>query len=405
MLDIKITRTTSPKEKPDENNLGFGKKFTDHMFVMDYTEGKGWHDARIVPYGPFELDPATVVFHYAQEIFEGMKAYRTADDTVQLFRPDCNAKRFQDSADRLCIPKIPVEDYIQAVETLVDVDRDWVPHSDGASLYIRPFIFANDVGLGVHASKHYIFCIICAPSGAYYAEGINPVRIYVEDEYIRAAPGLTGFTKCGGNYAASIKAGELAEEQGYAQVLWLDGVEKKYVEEVGSMNIMFKIDGKVYTAATVGTVLPGVTRRSCIELLKDWGYEVVEGKIAIADIMAAAREGKLEEVFGTGTAAVVSPVKELVWKGEHALHRRRQDRPCHPEAVRHHDRDAVGQDPRHQGLDRSGREEVLISSILHSEFSKRRQASARRRLLYHGGSPSVKFPKLSGAIAFFPAQC
>ena len=200
MLDIKITRTTSPKEKPqDESKLGFGKKFTDHMFVMDYTEGEGWHDARIVPYGPFELDPATVVFHYAQEIFEGMKAYRTADDTVQLFRPECNAKRFQDSADRLCIPKIPVEDYIQAVEALVDVDRDWVPHSDGASLYIRPFIFANDVGLGVHASKHYIFCIICAPSGAYYAEGIDPVRIYVEDEYIRAAPGLTGFTKCGFN--------------------------------------------------------------------------------------------------------------------------------------------------------------------------------------------------------------
>ena len=180
MLDIKITRTTCPKEKPqDESKLGFGKKFTDHMFVMDYTEGEGWHDARIVPYAPFPLDPATVVFHYAQEIFEGMKAYRTADDTIQLFRPECNAKRMQDSADRLCIPKIPVEDYIQAVEALVDVDRDWVPHSDGASLYIRPFVFANDVGLGVHASKHYIFCIICAPSGAYYAEGINPVRIYV----------------------------------------------------------------------------------------------------------------------------------------------------------------------------------------------------------------------------------
>ena len=179
MLDIKITRTTCPKEKPqDESKLGFGKKFTDHMFVMDYTEGEGWHDARIVPYAPFPLDPATVVFHYAQEIFEGMKAYRTADDTIQLFRPECNAKRMQDSADRLCIPKIPVEDYIQAVEALVDVDRDWVPHSDGASLYIRPFVFANDVGLGVHASKHYIFCIICAPSGAYYAEGINPVRIY-----------------------------------------------------------------------------------------------------------------------------------------------------------------------------------------------------------------------------------
>ena len=292
MLDIKLTRTASPKAKPaDESKLGFGKIFTDHMFLMDYTAGEGWHDARIVPYAPLPLDPATVVLHYAQEIFEGMKAYRTADGTVQLFRPDCNATRFQDSADRLCIPRIPAEDFVQAVEALVDVDRDWVPHSDGASLYIRPFCFANDVGLGVHASKHYIFCIICSPSGAYYAEGLDPVRIYVEDEYIRAAPGLTGFTKCGG----------------------------KYVEEVGSMNIMFKIDGKVYTAACTGTVLPGVTRRSIIELLRDWGYEVVEGKLAIADVMQAARDGKLEEVFGTGTAAVVSPVKELDWKGEQAL--------------------------------------------------------------------------------------
>ena len=317
MLDIKITRTTCPKEKPqDESKLGFGKKFTDHMFVMDYTEGEGWHDARIVPYAPFPLDPATVVFHYAQEIFEGMKAYRTADDTIQLFRPECNAKRMQDSADRLCIPKIPVEDYIQAVEALVDVDRDWVPHSDGASLYIRPFVFANDVGLGVHASKHYIFCIICAPSGAYYAEGINPVRIYVEDEYIRAAPGLTGFTKCGGNYAASIKAGELAEEQGYAQVLWLDGVEKKYVEEVGSMNIMFKIAGEIYTAPIEGTVLPGVTRDSMIHLLRDWGYKVNETRLSVDDLMKAGHDGTLEEVFGTGTAAVISPVGELRYKDD-----------------------------------------------------------------------------------------
>ena len=316
MLDIKITRTTAPKAKPDESNLGFGKKFTDHMFVMDYTEGEGWHDARIVPYGPFELDPATVVFHYAQEIFEGMKAYRTADDTVQLFRPDCNAKRFQDSADRLCIPKIPVEDYIQAVETLVDVDRDWVPHTDGASLYIRPFVFANDVGLGVHASKHYIFCIICAPSGAYYAEGINPVRIYVEDEYIRAAPGLTGFTKCGGNYAASPISQVKAHELGYEQTLWLDGVEHKYVEEVGSMNCFFKIDGTVYTAPTVGTVLPGVTRMSCIELLKHWGIPVSEERLPIADVMKASHDGKLEEVFGTGTAAVISPVGELRYEGD-----------------------------------------------------------------------------------------
>ena len=317
MLDIKITRTATPKAKPtDETKLGFGKKFSDHMFVMDYTEGEGWHDARIVPYGPFELDPATVVFHYAQEIFEGMKAYRTADDTVQLFRPDCNAKRFQDSADRLCIPKIPVEDYIQAVEALVDVDRDWVPHTDGASLYIRPFIFANDVGLGVHASKHYIFCIICAPSGAYYAEGINPVRIYVEDEYIRAAPGLTGFTKCGGNYAASLISQVKAHELGYEQTLWLDGVEHKYVEEVGSMNCFFKIDGTVYTAPTVGTVLPGVTRMSCIELLKKWGIPVSEERLPIADVMKASHDGKLEEVFGTGTAAVISPVGELRYEGD-----------------------------------------------------------------------------------------
>ena len=320
MLDIKVTRTAAPKQKPqDESKLGFGKIFSDHMFLMDYTAGEGWHDARIVPYGPWEMDPATTVFHYAQEIFEGMKAYRTAQGDIQLFRPECNANRFNDSADRLGMPAIPPEDFVQAVKALVDIDRDWVPHTDGASLYIRPFCIATDVGLGVHAAAHYRFAIICSPSGAYYAEGLDPVRIYVEDEYIRAAPGLTGFTKCGGNYAASIKAGELAEERGFSQVLWLDGVEKKYVEEVGSMNIMFKIDGKIYTAACTGTVLPGVTRRSIIELLKDWGYEVIEGKLAIADVMKAADEGKLEEVFGTGTAAVVSPVKELDWEGKAAM--------------------------------------------------------------------------------------
>jgi len=317
MLDIKITRTTAPKARPaDENKLGFGKIFSDHMFLMDYSEGQGWHDPRIVPYAPFQMDPACVVYHYAQELFEGLKAYRTADNSIQLFRPECNGQRMQDSSDRMCIPKVPVDDFVQAVKTLVEVEKDWVPHIDGASLYIRPFVIATDVGLGVHASKNYTFCVICSPSGAYYAEGIDPVRIYVEDEYIRAAPGLTGFTKCGGNYAASIKAGELAEEKGFAQVLWLDGVEKKYVEEVGSMNIMFKIDGKVYTAACVGTVLPGVTRRSCIELLKDWGIEVIEGKLAIEDVMKAGHEGRLEEVFGTDTAAVISPVKELDWKGD-----------------------------------------------------------------------------------------
>ena len=319
MLNITVQKSTVLKQKPaDEGKLGFGKLFTDHMFLMDYTAGEGWHDARIVPYAPLPLDPATTVFHYAQEIFEGMKAYRTAEGRVQLFRPECNAARFNDSADRLGMPPIPTEDFVQAVKALVDVERDWVPHSDGASLYIRPFCIATDVGLGVHAAKNYLFVIICSPSGAYYAEGLDPVRIYVEDEYIRAAPGLTGFCKCGGNYAASIKAGEKAEELGFSQVLWLDGVEKKYVEEVGSMNIMFKIDGKIYTAACTGTVLPGVTRRSIIELLRDWGYEVIEGPLAIADVMKAADEGKLEEVFGTGTAAVISPVKELVWEGRAA---------------------------------------------------------------------------------------
>ncbi|MBQ8852355.1 MAG: branched-chain amino acid aminotransferase [Oscillibacter sp.] len=316
MLDIKITLTTTPKAKPDENKLGFGKIFSDHMFLMDYDPEQGWHDARIVPYAPFQLDPACVVFHYAQELFEGLKAYRTADNTIQLFRPECNGARMQDSSDRMCIPTIPVDDFVQAVKALVEVDKDWVPHIEGSSLYIRPFVIATDVGMGVHASHKYTFCVICSPSGAYYAEGIDPVRIYVEDEYIRAAPGLTGFTKCGGNYAASIKAGAEAEKKGFAQVLWLDGIEKKYVEEVGAMNIFFMIDGKVYTAACVGTVLPGVTRRSCIELLKDWGYEVIEGKLAIADIMKAGHEGRLNEVFGTGTAAVVSPVKELDWKGD-----------------------------------------------------------------------------------------
>ena len=317
MLDIKITLTTNPKAKPaDESKLGFGKIFTDHMFLMDYNPEQGWHDARIVPYAPFQLDPACVVFHYAQELFEGMKAYRTAENNIQLFRPECNGQRMQDSSERMCIPTIPVEDYVQAVKALVEVEKDWVPYLDGSSLYIRPFVIATDVGMGVHASHNYTFCIICAPSGAYYAEGINPVRIYVEDEYIRAAPGLTGFTKCGGNYAASIKAGAEAEKKGFAQVLWLDGNEKKYVEEVGSMNIMFKINGEIWTAPTVGTVLPGITRASMIQIMKEWGYTVREERLAIDDLMAACRRGEVEEIFGTGTAAVVSPVKELDWKGD-----------------------------------------------------------------------------------------
>ena len=303
MLDIKIEKVAAPKQHPtDESKLGFGKIFTDHMFVMDYTEGQGWHDARIVPYAPLVLDPAALVFHYAQECFEGMKAYRRADGGVQLFRPEKNAQRMQSTHQRLCIPEIPVEDFVQAVKALVKVDEAWVPHADGTSLYIRPFTIATEAVLGVKASAEYKFIIIASPSGAYYAEGINPVRIYVEDQYVRATPGGTGYIKCGGNYAASIIASEKAHQLGFSQVLWLDGVERKYVEEVGSMNIFFKIDGQIYTAPTVGTVLPGITRMSCIELLKSWGYQVNETRLAITDIMDAAEAGKLEDISIKGAA-------------------------------------------------------------------------------------------------------
>ena len=323
MLNISITRSAVKKAIPtDASALGFGKIFTDHMFIMNYDEGQGWHDARIVPYAPIALDPSASVFHYAQECFEGLKAYRTPDNKIQLFRPDCNARRLNNTHGRLCIPCIPVEDFVQAVSTLVEVEKDWVPHAEGASLYIRPFTIATMPRLGVHASTSYQFIIICSPSGAYYATGLAPVKIYVEDTYVRACPGGTGYIKCGGNYAVSLLAGQKAEEKGYSQVLWLDSQERKYVEEVGAMNIFFKIEGKIYTAKADdndGTVLPGVTRRSIIELLKDWGYEVVEGKLSIDTIMAASKGGKLEEVFGSGTAAVISPVKQLDYEDQSAF--------------------------------------------------------------------------------------
>ena len=315
-MEIRIEKTTTPKQKPDWKNLGFGHIFTDHMFIMDYDEGQGWHDARIVPYQPLVLDPSALVFHYAQECFEGLKAYRCADGSVQLFRPDKNAERMQSTHDRLCIPQIPVADFVDAIKALVSVDKDWVPAEPDTSLYIRPFTIATEEVLGVKASAKYQFIVICSPSGAYYAEGLNPVKIYVEDEYVRATPGGTGYIKCGGNYAASIAAGEKAHKLGYSQVLWLDGVERKYVEEVGAMNIMFKMGGEIYTAATTGTVLPGITRMSCIELLKSWGYKVNEGKLAIDTVMDAGRNGTLEEVFGTGTAAVISPVGSLMYEQE-----------------------------------------------------------------------------------------
>lgn len=311
-MEIKITKTTAPKAKPaDESKLGFGKFYTDHMFIVDHTEGEGWHDARIVPYAPLSIDPAAMVLHYALESFEGLKAYRLADGSIQLFRPEKNAQRMINTNKRMCLPTLSVEDFVQAVKAIVKVDEDWVPHAEGTSLYIRPFVIATEPHLGVRTSVTHQFIIICSPVGAYYSTGINPVKIFVEDEYTRACPGGTGFTKCGGNYAASLISQVKAHDLGYEQTLWLDGVEHKYVEEVGSMNCFFKIDGKIYTAPTVGTVLPGVTRMSCIELLKKWGYEVSEDRLPIADVMAASENGKLEEVFGTGTAAVISPVGEL----------------------------------------------------------------------------------------------
>lgn len=314
MQEIKIVPNPNPQTKPEDSKLGFGRYFTDHMFVMDYTEGIGWHDPSIVPYGPIPVEPTMMVFHYAQETFEGMKAYRHADGTISLFRPYMNAKRHNNSNKRLCIPEIPEDDYVYYIKEFVKYEQEWVPHLAETSLYIRPFVFATECGMGVHPAKTYKFMVVLSPSGSYYAEGVNPVKIMVEDQMVRAVQGGTGFTKCGGNYAGSILAQKQAEEQGYSQVLWLDGVHRKYVEEVGAMNIMFKIDGEIITAPCEGSVLPGITRDSILHILRDWGYKASERLLSIDEIMQAADEGKLEEVFGTGTAAVISPVGELKYK-------------------------------------------------------------------------------------------
>ena len=309
MLNIKYELVTEKKAKPDWDNLGFGKHFTDHMFIMDYDKGQGWHDARIVPYQNLSLDPACMVFHYAQEMFEGLKAYRTPDGSVQLFRPDQNIDRMNRTNERLCIPQLDKNDVLDALKAIVKTEEDWVPYKEGTSLYIRPFIIATDVQLGVHPSKSYKFMIIACPVGAYYAEGIKPVKIFVEREYVRAVKGGTGFAKVGGNYACSLIGQEKAEKMGYSQVLWLDGIEHKYIDEVGAMNVFFVIDGTVITPALEeGNILPGVTRRSCIQLLQSMGYKVEERKLSLAEVEEAYASGKLDEAFGTGTAAVVSPM-------------------------------------------------------------------------------------------------
>ena len=311
MEEIKITRAATLKEKPESSTLVFGKAMTDHMFLVDYDEGQGWHDPRIVPYGPLQIDPAAKVLHYAEEIFEGLKAYRTADGSIQLFRVMDNIQRMNDSADRLCMPQIPAELALAGITELVKLEQDWVPHEKDTSLYIRPFMIGLDPALGVHSSHHVQFIVIVCPVGAYYPEGLNPVKIYIEDEDVRAVKGGTGMAKTGGNYAASLRAGNRAEKKGYTQVLWLDGVHRKYIEEVGAMNVMFKVAGKILTPDLNGSVLPGITRRSCIQLLKDWGYEVEERRISAEELFQAAKNGTLEEAWGTGTAAVVSPIGEL----------------------------------------------------------------------------------------------
>lgn len=302
------------KEKPQADALGFGKHFSDYMFVMDYHSEMGWYNPRITPYEPLTLDPASMAFHYGQAIFEGLKAYKAADGAIQLFRPEKNMKRFNESCDRMCIPRIDEEFLLKAIKELILTEQDWVPDGEGTSLYIRPFIFATEPYLGVRPSKQYKLLVILSPVGAYYGDQLSPVKIYIEEQYVRAVVGGVGHVKTSGNYAASLKAQEEAEAKGYAQILWLDAKENKYVEEVGSMNIFFKINGEVVTPKLNGSILNGVTRDSVIQLLKHWNVPVREEKISIEEVYQAHERGDLEEAFGAGTAAVISPVGELSWK-------------------------------------------------------------------------------------------
>lgn len=318
METISVQRTTAPKAKPNLNTVKFGVNFSDHMFLMNYQDGKGWFNPRIVPYGPISLEPSAMVFHYAQEVFEGLKAYRRPDKKVQLFRPRDNIRRMNRSCERLDIPRLDEELFLEALCQLVRIDESWVPDKPGTSLYIRPFVFATDPTVGVHSSHTYLFAIIMCPVASYYPEGINPVKIYVETEDVRAVRGGTGFAKTGGNYAATIRAQDRAGKRGFSQVLWLDGVERKYIEEVGTMNVLFKIKGEVVTPPlTAGSILAGITRASCLDLLRHWGVPVAERKITAEELFDAGESGALEEAFGSGTAAVVSPVGEMEWGDRH----------------------------------------------------------------------------------------
>jgi branched-chain amino acid aminotransferase len=317
MYEIKINQTAHPKAKPtDESKLGFGRIFSDHMLLIDYQEGLGWHDARVMPYGPLALDPACSVLHYGQEIFEGAKCYRT-ESGFNLFRIRDNFERMNRSAERMGMAQMPIELYMESLRALLALDKEWTPRQAGTSLYIRPTMIATEPFLGVSAAQNYLYYVILSPSGAYYAGGLAPVAIFVEDQLVRAVRGGVGFAKTGGNYAASILASARAKHEGYAQVMWLDGVEQRYVEEVGSMNMMFVYEGKkIVTPALNGSILQGITRDSVMKLAAHLGYEVEERRLAIDEVLADARGGKLTEAFGTGTAAVVSPVNLIAYKGD-----------------------------------------------------------------------------------------
>ncbi|MBN2645732.1 MAG: branched-chain amino acid aminotransferase [Desulfuromonadaceae bacterium] len=314
-MEIQVLPVETPKTpRSDESGLVFGKEFTNRMFVMTYDKGKGWHSPCIKPYGPFQLDPAALVLHYAQEIFEGLKAFRRPDGSIALFRPRDNFERFNRSAARMCMPELDVDFCLKALRQLLELEQEWVPHSAGTSLYIRPTMIATEPVLGVKPADQYLFYIILSPVAAYYKGGLNPVKIWVSDEYVRVAPGGTGEAKTGGNYASSLYASTLAAAKGYDQVLWLDGIERKYVEEVGSMNICFLYDGKIVTSPLKGTILNGITRRSILTLVKEMGYEIEERALTIDEILDGAESGRLVEAFGTGTAAVVSPVGQLTYR-------------------------------------------------------------------------------------------
>lgn len=313
-IDIKLSETK--KQKPESSQLEFGRIFTDHMFVADYTVEQGWTDHRIVPYEPLTIDPASIIFHYGQTVFEGLKAYLSKEGKIRLFRPEQNMHRMNQSSARLVMPQIDEELALDALKQLLTIDKEWIPSAEGTSLYIRPFMIATEAYLGVSPSEKYKFMIILSPVGSYYKEGIHPVKILVENDYVRAVSGGTGTAKTAGNYAASLKAQEAAEKKGYSQVLWLDGIERKYIEEVGAMNVFFKINGEVITPILNGSILEGITRKSVIQLLNHWDIPVTERKISMDEIRTANKNGLLDEAFGTGTAAVISPIGELNWKDE-----------------------------------------------------------------------------------------